>query len=222
MVRVRLEIRKVGDLKVAVLLRGETGTGKELAARAIHAAGGRRDQPFVAVNMAALPPALAAAELSAPPAGPTPAPIAAAGVFSPRPTAARFFSTRSARRRRRFRRCCCAPSRPARSGPLGSEETRKVDVRLISATDADLEAGVAAERFRAPLLHRLAGFELRLPPLRDRRDDFGRLFLHFLCQELAAVGRPSASRARRRCHGCRPRWWPGWRPTTGRATCASC
>jgi two-component system, NtrC family, nitrogen regulation response regulator GlnG len=63
-----------------------------------------------------------------------------------------------------------------------------VDVRLIAATDADLEAAVSAGRFRAPLLHRLSGYEIFLPPLRVRREDFGRLFLHFLGQELEGTG----------------------------------
>jgi two-component system nitrogen regulation response regulator GlnG len=75
--------------------------------------------------------------------------------------------------------------------PVGSEEIRRVDVRLVAATDADLEGAVAGGRFRAPLLHRLAGYEIRLPTLRERRDDFGRLFLHFLRQELAALGEGS-------------------------------
>jgi two-component system nitrogen regulation response regulator GlnG len=63
-----------------------------------------------------------------------------------------------------------------------------VDVRLVAATDSDLESAAAAGRFRTPLLHRLTGYEIFLPPLRARREDFGRLFLHFLRQELAEVG----------------------------------
>ncbi len=71
---------------------------------------------------------------------------------------------------------------------VGGLEPQKVDVRLIAATDADLEQSIAAGRFRAPLLHRLAGYEILVPPMRERRDDFGRLFLHFLREELAAIG----------------------------------
>jgi two-component system nitrogen regulation response regulator GlnG len=72
--------------------------------------------------------------------------------------------------------------------PVGGDEARRVDVRLIAATDADLEGAVASGRLRAPFLHRLAGYEIRVPPLRERRDDFGRLFLHFVRQELAEMG----------------------------------
>jgi two-component system nitrogen regulation response regulator GlnG len=71
---------------------------------------------------------------------------------------------------------------------VGSPSTQKVDVRLITATDADLEGAILEGRFRAPLLHRLTGYEMWLPPLRERRDDFGLLLIHFLRQELAAVG----------------------------------
>ena len=69
---------------------------------------------------------------------------------------------------------------------VGSPTSRKVDVRLVAATDADLERAVEDERFRLPLLHRLAGYQLRLPPLRDRRDDLMRLLVHFLRGELEA------------------------------------
>jgi len=71
---------------------------------------------------------------------------------------------------------------------LGSRDPQRVDVRLIAATDADLEEAIRQGRFRAPLLHRLAGYEIVLPPLRERRDDFGRLLVHFLRQELRATG----------------------------------
>ncbi len=73
--------------------------------------------------------------------------------------------------------------------PVG-EAPRRVDVRLVAATDADLESAVAEGRFRAPLLYRLEGYRIRLPPLRERREDFGRLLVEFLRQELLAMGEP--------------------------------
>jgi two-component system nitrogen regulation response regulator GlnG len=72
--------------------------------------------------------------------------------------------------------------------PVGSQAPVRVDARVLAATDADLEASVQAGEFRAPLLHRLSGFEIWLPPLRERREDLGRLLVHFLRQELAATG----------------------------------
>jgi two-component system nitrogen regulation response regulator GlnG len=73
--------------------------------------------------------------------------------------------------------------------PVGGSP-RRVDVRLVAATDARLEDGVAAGRFRAPLLHRLGGYQIHLAPLRRRREDLGLLLLHFLRQELDALGEP--------------------------------
>jgi len=183
------EIRRVAAVAAPLLLRGETGTGKELVARAVHAAGPRRERPFLALNLGAVPPALAAAELFG----------AARGAFT------------GADRRRagHFERADSgtllldevgeAPPevqvlllRALESGeiqPVGAEAPLAVDVRIVAATDADLEGAVAQGRFRAPLLHRLRGCEIRLPPLRERRDDVGRLLVSFLRQELAALDR---------------------------------
>jgi two-component system nitrogen regulation response regulator GlnG len=72
--------------------------------------------------------------------------------------------------------------------PLGARALRHVDVRVLAATDADLEDAVAAGRFRAALLHRLEGYRLRLPPLRERRADLGRLLYAFLREELTRLG----------------------------------
>jgi len=72
--------------------------------------------------------------------------------------------------------------------PVGATRTRKTNVRLVAATDADLESATRHGRFKLPLLHRLSGYELRLPPLRDRVDDIARLFVHFFRIELDAVG----------------------------------
>jgi two-component system nitrogen regulation response regulator GlnG len=71
---------------------------------------------------------------------------------------------------------------------IGGQDVQRVDVRLVAATDADLEKAVEEERFRGPLLHRLAGYEIPIPPLRERREDFGRLLFHFLREELRAFG----------------------------------
>ncbi len=72
--------------------------------------------------------------------------------------------------------------------PVGGHAPVATDVRLVAATDADLDAHIRDGRFKAPLLHRLAGYEIRLPPLRERREDIGLLFVHFARQELAAIG----------------------------------
>ncbi|MDI1442468.1 sigma 54-interacting transcriptional regulator [Polyangium sp. 6x1] len=185
---VRREIRTVADQDRPVLLRGETGTGKDLAARAIHQAGPRRDGPFVVVNLAAVPPTLASAELFGVERGAfTGAVRERQGYFNAARGGTLFLDEIGE-----------APPdvqvmllRAIESGEaqvVGAGRVHKVDVRILAATDADLEAKVRDGSFRAPLLHRLATLEIRMPPLRERRDDIGRLLLGFLREELEAIG----------------------------------
>jgi len=184
MMRLRQEIKRVAPLEVPVLLRGQTGTGKELVAGAIHRAGPRRDAPFVAVNMAAIPLSLAAAELFG----------AAKGAYTGSDRRRRGFFDRAQGGTLLLDEIGEAPPelqvlllRALETGeiqPVGSDEVRAIDVRVITATDVDLEKEIAAGRFRAPLLHRLSGYPIDVPLLRDRRDDFGRLFFHFWFEEL--------------------------------------
>jgi two-component system nitrogen regulation response regulator GlnG len=188
MMQLRQEIRRVTDLDVAVLLRGETGTGKELVARALHDAGRRRHRPFLAVNMGAVPASLAAAELFGAARGAyTGADQKRAGYFS-RADSGTLFLDEIGETPAEVQILLLRALETGEIQPVGGGEPQTVDVRLIAATDADLEAAAAAGRFRAPLLHRLTGYEIFLPPLRSRREDFGRLFLHFLRQELEEIG----------------------------------
>ncbi len=188
MLRVRREIRQVADLEVPVLLRGETGTGKELVAQAIHRASPRRVGPWLAVNLSAVPATLAAAEFFG----------AAKGAFTGADGQREGYFVRAQGGSLFLDEVGAAPPelqvlllRALESGeiqPLGAPRSRQVDVRVISATDADLDAAVSRGAFSAPLLYRLGGFVLRLPSLAERREDFGRLVLHFLGQELRALG----------------------------------
>jgi two-component system nitrogen regulation response regulator GlnG len=188
LVEVRREIRRVADLEVPILLRGETGTGKELMARAIHRASRRRDHAYQSLNLGAVPPSLAASELFG----------AAKGSFTGSVRTQIGYFVRAHRGTLFLDEVGEAPPeiqvmllRVLESGeiqPLGVQETQQVDVRLLAATDLDLESASEEGSFRAPLLHRLAGYEILVPPLRERRDDFGRLFVAFLREELEAVG----------------------------------
>ncbi|HSS77852.1 MAG TPA: sigma-54 dependent transcriptional regulator [Thermoanaerobaculia bacterium] len=188
MQQLRREIRRVAPLDVAVLLRGETGTGKELVAQALHEASPRRSRPFFAVNMGAVPATLAAAELFGAARGAyTGAERKRDGYFQ-RADGGTLFLDEVGETPPEVQVLLLRVLETQEIQPVGSEETRRVDVRLIAATDSDLERAVQAGRFRAPLVHRLAGYEIRVPPLRQRRDDFGRLFFHFLREELAGHG----------------------------------
>ncbi len=186
--RVRRDIRQVADLDVAVLLRGETGTGKELVARAIHASSARRDRPFVAVNVGAIPPSLASAELFGSERG------AFTGADRRRPgyfdlaNEGTLFLDEVGEAPPEVQAILLRALETGEIQTLGAQRPHPVDVRIIAATDADLEARIAQGGFRAPLLHRLASFEIALSPLRERRDDIGRLVVHFLREELERIG----------------------------------
>ena len=186
--QLRREIRLVAPLDVPVLLRGETGTGKELVAQALHREGPRRSRPFLAANMGALPASLAAAELFGAARGAyTGAERKRDGYFQ-RADGGTLFLDEVGEMPPEVQVLLLRALETREVQPVGSEESRRIDIRLIAATDADLELAVQAGRFRAPLLHRLAGYTIRLPALRQRRDDVGRLFFHFLRAELAGQG----------------------------------
>jgi two-component system nitrogen regulation response regulator GlnG len=188
MLRLRRDIQQMAGLAAPALVRGETGTGKELVARALHEAGPRRGRPFLAVNIGAIPPTLAAAELFGATRG------AFTGADRPRPGYFRqaekgtLFLDEIGESSAEIQILLLRALENREVQPVGSSEVHPVDVRLIAATDARLEEAVAAGRFRAPLLYRLSGCEIRLPPLRERREDIGRLLYHFLAVELAAAG----------------------------------
>ncbi len=181
-------IGRVADLSVPILLRGESGTGKELAARELHRRSRRRRRPFVAVNLGALPTSLAASELFGHVKGAfTGAAGAREGYFSAADRGTLFLDEIGE-----------APPevqamllRTLETGevvPVGSHVAKKVDVRVIAATDSDLESRASRGDFKEPLLHRLSAYVIRLPALRDRRDDIGRLVLHFAGQALDELG----------------------------------
>ncbi len=188
MAGVRGAIQRVADLEVAVLLRGESGTGKELAARALHRHGRRADGPFVAVNLGALPPSLAAAELFGSVKGAFTGAVAGQQGYFRQAQGGTLFLDEVGETPAEVQAMLLRTLETGEVYPLGSQRPHPVDLRLVAATDADLEARVRSGSFKEPLLHRLSAYEIWLPPLRRRRDDIGRLFVHFARQELAALG----------------------------------
>ncbi|MCC6625152.1 MAG: sigma-54-dependent Fis family transcriptional regulator [Deltaproteobacteria bacterium] len=186
---VRDAIGRVGKLSGAVLVRGETGTGKELVARALHEASARKDKPYVAVNMAAVPPTLAASELFGHAKGAfSGAHQANLGMFG-RADGGTLFMDEIGDTPLDVQAALLRVLETGEVQQVGADRVKTVDVRLIAATDADLELAVQAGRFRAPLRYRLASQEVRLPKLAARRDDIGRLLVHLVAQELTAQGR---------------------------------
>ncbi|HEX4960171.1 MAG TPA: sigma-54 dependent transcriptional regulator [Thermoanaerobaculia bacterium] len=186
LLRLRREIALAAGSSSPVLLRGESGTGKELVARALHAASPRSAQPYVTVNMAAVPPSLAASELFGAAKGAYTGAAQAKEGFFQRAHGGTLFLDEIGETPADVQPLLLRALESGEIQPVGSAETRRVSVRVIAATDADLEARLADGRFRAPLFHRLAGFEIRVPALRQRRSDLGRLLYAFLDEELGA------------------------------------
>lgn len=184
----RQEVARLAPLNVPVLLRGESGTGKELVARGLHEEGSRSNRPFVAVNMATLSPSLAAAELFGAARGAfTGADRKKIGLFQSA-QGGTLFLDEIGETPVEVQAMLLRALESQTILPVGSVEPQSIDVRVIAATDARLEEAMAAGRFRVPLYHRLAGYALQLPPLRQRRDDIGRLLRFFLDQELQSLG----------------------------------
>ncbi|WP_224366231.1 sigma 54-interacting transcriptional regulator [Hyalangium versicolor] len=186
--RVRRQVMQVADLDVSVLIRGETGTGKELVARALHQHGLRRKGPFISVNLGAIPKELAAAELFGAERGSYTGATQSREGFFRAAQGGTLFLDEVAEASSEVQVLLLRVLETGEMFPVGSRTPVKTQVRLVAATDAHLEEQIQQGQFKAPLLHRLAGYEVRVPPLRERREDLGLLLLHFARQELEALG----------------------------------
>lgn len=202
-------IARVGPTDANVLVTGESGTGKGMVAQALHAASGRAAGPLVTINMGGLPEGVFESELFGHVRGAfTDAKSDRIGRFELAAGGTLFqdeIANLSLAQQARLLRVI----ETGEFEPVGSSRTRRVDVRIVSATNADLRAEVAAGRFRQDLLFRLNTVEIFLPPLRERHDDLPALAAHFL--------RQSATRHRKTITGIAPAaldalrryGWPG-------------
>lgn len=201
---------KVAPTDLPVLVLGENGTGKELMARRVHAMSRRARAPFVPVNCGALPPNLLESTLFGHQKGAfTGADRARPGLFAEADGGTLFLDEVGELE---------APTqvrllRALESGeilPVGASRPVRVDVRLVSATNRDLDAATAEGRFRDDLYWRLKGVEVVLPPLRDRGDDVPLLAQHFLAEAASLVGdRQSRSLTPSALQALRAHRWPG-------------
>jgi len=203
------DARKVAPTGTTVLLTGESGTGKEVLARAIHHASPRAEGPFVALNCAALPETLIESELFGHERG--------------------AFTGADKLKRGRFELAAAgtlfldeigelAPAAQAkllrvlqerRYERVGGTTTLEADIRLIAATNRDLERGVADARFREDLYYRLAVFRIHLPALRERGDDVLLLADHFVRQLGGNMGKPEPGLSREARDLLVAHSWPG-------------
>ena len=175
----RAEIREAAALPGPVLVTGETGTGKELVARALHACSSRAGAPFVAVNVAAIPAAVAAAELFGHEKGAfTGATERRAGYFE-RAAGGTLFLDEIGDLPDAIQPMLLRALDQREIQPLGGAP-HPIDAFVVAATDADLTAAITANRFRGPLYYRLAATTLAVPPLRDRGADIALLLARSL------------------------------------------
>jgi len=173
-------IRLVGNRRSTVLITGETGTGKEVAARAIHLASGRPASKMVAINCAALPDHLLEAELFGHTKGAfTGAWNARTGLFE-QANRGTIFLDEIGEMPLQLQSKLLRVLQEREIQRIGSSETIPVDVRVIAASNQNLQEAVAQRRFREDLFYRLNVVALRMPPLRDRVTDIPELVQHFL------------------------------------------
>jgi two-component system nitrogen regulation response regulator NtrX len=202
-------VAKVGPTAARVLITGENGTGKELVARALHEASPRRDKAFVEVNCAAIPSELIESELFGHMKG------SFTGAFADR--AGKFEQADGGTL---FLDEVGDMSQPAQAKLLrvlqegvvtriGGAKSIQVDVRVLAATNKDLEAEIAEGRFREDLLYRLNVVPIEVPPLRERLEDIPALVEHFAEQLAAGAGVPGKKFAEEAIRRLQSRPWPG-------------
>jgi transcriptional regulator with GAF, ATPase, and Fis domain len=190
MKRVFAELDRIIPTELPVLIHGESGTGKELIARAIHYNGPRRDKPFVVENCAALPDALLESELFGHTRGAfTGADRAKKGLLE-QASGGTLFLDEIGDMSPEMQKKLLRVLQEGEVRPLGSNQVIQVDVRLLAASHADLEQLVKEGRFREDLFYRVNVLALRLPPLRQRREDIPLLANALLARAARESNRP--------------------------------
>jgi transcriptional regulator with GAF, ATPase, and Fis domain len=203
------QVSKVGPTEATILISGETGTGKELIARAIHQCSARSARAFISVNCAAIPQALVASELFGHEKGAfTGALYRRIGRFEMAEGGTLFLDevgelpmeTQVALLRvlqeHEFER-------------VGGDYPIRVDVRIIAATNRDLKAAIASGCLRRDLFYRLSVFPIEIPPLRDRREDIPRLVEYFVARYTSAAGKRISNISKNSMELLRSYPWPG-------------
>jgi Nif-specific regulatory protein len=200
---------KVVDTRVTVLIEGETGTGKELIAAAVHYRSRRRDKLFVAQNCAALAESLLESELFGHKKGSfTGAVDEKKGLFEIADGGTLFLDeiteTPMSLQSKLLRALQEGEIRP-----VGATAPKHVNVRIVAATNRNLEEEVARGRFREDLYYRLKVFPIRLPPLRERRDDIPLIAAHFLKRYCDEIGKPIGGFSQQAMELMTAYNWPG-------------
>jgi transcriptional regulator with GAF, ATPase, and Fis domain len=203
------QIDKVVDTRVTVLIDGETGVGKELVAASVHYRSRRRDKLFVGQNCAAMPENLLESELFGHKKGAfTGAHEEKKGLFEIA-DGGTLFLDEVTEMPLSLQSKLLRVLQEGEIRPVGSTQERRVNVRIVAATNRNLEKEVAEGRFREDLYYRLKVFPLRVPPLRERREDIPLLATHFLTHYSTELGKPAGGFSQQAMELLQGYDWPG-------------
>ena len=209
MLRVLSDIQQVAHTDATVLITGETGTGKEVIARAIHSASQRNEQPFVKVNCAAIPASLIESEFFGHEQGAfTGATKKRDGRFALADSGT-IFLDEIGELPLDLQSKLLRVLQEGEFEPVGSSKTQKVDVRVLAATNRDLEQAAKEGTFREDLFYRINVFPIHVPPLRDRGDDIVRLATAFVDRFTHRMGRTLAPLSTNDSKRLQSYNWPG-------------
>ena len=206
---VREQIARVAPTNGRVLILGESGTGKELVARAVHDGSGRREKPFVKVNCAAIPEELIESEMFGSVRGAYTGSVRSHDGKFLQADAGTLFLDEVGDMSLRVQAKVLRALQEGEIEKVGGTDVVRVDVRVIAATNHDLSEEVAAGRFREDLFFRLNVVPIRVPPLRDRREDIPLLCDHFLAGYCRENGFPQKRLSRGALEALAAQAWPG-------------
>ena len=207
--RVFVAIGKAASTSATVLITGESGTGKELAARAIHYGGARSSAPFVPVNCGGIPEALLESELFGHVKGAFTGAIESRAGFFHAADGGTIFLDEVSDMSLAMQVKLLRVLQDKEVCMVGSNRTRKVDVRILAATNKDLQGLVKKVLFREDLFYRLNVITITIPPLRERGDDILLLAHHFLTKFAAELGKPQLRFSDKALQSLRGYNWPG-------------
>jgi Nif-specific regulatory protein len=203
------QLEKVVNTRVTVLIEGETGVGKELVAASVHYRSNRRDRLFVGQNCAAMPETLLESELFGHKKGAfTGAHEDKRGLFEVA-DGGTLFLDEVTEMPLSLQSKLLRVLQEGEIRPIGATAEKKVNVRIVAATNRNLEKEVAEGRFREDLYYRLKVFPLRVPPLRERREDIPLIAQHFLTRFSNEFGKPSAGFSQQAMELLQGYDWPG-------------
>ena len=203
------DIKKISDARISVLITGASGTGKELIARAIHFNSGRKDRPFIPINCGALPENLVESEIFGYEKGAFTGAARAKNGLLEEADGGTFFMDEVAELPPSLQVKFLRVLEDGKFRRLGSNEEREVDIRLVSATNRDIEKKVENDEFREDFFYRINTFTIDIPPLSQRPDDIPLLANHYLARFAERNDKPVESIAPEAMHLLRTYPWKG-------------